>query len=90
MQEPRPVPPPEGLAEAAERVGKPEDVKQLAEAFAVNEDGSFLESEDIDRLRKEGRLTDEDLSELDAADQTYADATAYAETLRVAASCMTA
>ena len=88
MQEPRPAPVPEGLDSAAARVGKPEDVKALAEQFGVDETGGFVEQADIDQLRIEGRITPEDEAALAAADQTYFNAEAYAETLRVAAACM--
>ena len=88
MQEPRPAPVPEGLDSAAARVGKPEDVKALAEQFGVDETGGFVEQADIDQLRIEGRITPEDEAALAAADLTYFNAEAYAETLRVAAACM--
>ena len=88
MQEPRPDPPVEGLESAAARVGKPEEIKALAEQFGVDETGGFVEEADIAALREQGRLTADDEAELAAADQTFADAEAWAETLRVAAACV--
>jgi len=88
MQEPRPEPPVEGLESAAARVGKPEEIKALAEQFGVDETGGFVEEADIAALREQGRLTADDEAELAAADQAFADAEAWAETLRVAAACV--
>lgn len=89
MQEPQPEPPPDGLLEAAARVGKSEDVKAIAEQHGVDPStGEFAEQADIDLLREQGRLTAGDEAELALADQTAADAEAYAEALRVAAACV--
>lgn len=89
MQEPKPEPPPEGLDAAAGRVGKGEDLHALAEQFGVDpKTGDFAELADIEAMRADGRLTEEDLAALDLADQTAADADAYAETLRAAAACV--
>lgn len=89
MQEARPYSPPDGLAEAGARVGKGEDLKALAEQFGVDpKTGDFAESFDIDELRAQGLVTPEDELELAMADQVYADAETYAETLRVAAACV--
>lgn len=88
LTEPAPYQPPEGLAAAAARVGKPEEIKALAEQFGVDENGGFIEQADIDQLREEGRLLPEDEAELAAADQAGKDAAAWAETLRVVAACV--
>lgn len=86
--EPMPDPVPDGLVEAAARVGKGEDLRQLAEVHGVKEDGSFTEQGEIDQMRQEGKLTAEDEAEIDAAEQMYADADAWAKSLEVAGRCM--
>lgn len=85
---PRPDPVPDGLPEAEARVGKGEDIRQLAEVHGVKEDGSFVEQLEIDQMRQEGKLTAEDEAELDAAEQLYNDADAWAKSLEVAGRCM--
>lgn len=86
--EPSPYPVPEGLAEAEARVGKGEDMRQLADVHGVKEDGSFAEEIEIQAMRDAGRLTPEDEAELAAAQQVADDADAYADTLAVAARCV--
>lgn len=89
MQEPRPEPAPDGLDAAASRVGRSEDIRALAEQFGVDaKTGDFDELVDIDMLRSSGRLTPEDEALLAAADEGYANAQAYSETLRAAAACV--
>mgnify|MGYP006935472390 CR=1 FL=1 len=88
MQEPRAPEPPAELAAAAARVGRSEDMRALADQFGVDESGSYLEADEIAAMREDGRLTADDIAELDAADKGYADAEAWAETLRVAAACV--
>ena len=83
-----PDPVPDGLDAATARVGKPESMAEIAEVHGVSEDGSFIEEADIEQLRSTGALTPEDIAELEAADQVYADASAYADTLAVAARCV--
>jgi hypothetical protein len=86
--EPRPDPVPDGLPEAEARVGKGEDLAQLADVHGVKEDGSFTEQLELDQMREEGKLTAEDEAELAAAEQAYADADAWARSLEVAGRCM--
>ncbi|WP_132959012.1 hypothetical protein [Rhizobium sp. BK251] len=75
--------------DAAKRVGKPEGSKALAEQYRVNpETGEFPEMADIDQLRAEGRLTEEDIAALDEADETIKTANAYGEALKSFASCV--
>ena len=89
MQEPELPLAPDGLDAAAARVGKPETLDMLAEQFGVDrKTGDFAEAAEIEAMRAEGRLTPDDLAELEAADRTAADADAFAETLRVAAACV--
>lgn len=52
------------------------------------EDGSFVEQADIDQVRNEGRLTEEDEAELKRADQTFENGEAYGEALKAAISCL--
>lgn len=86
--EPAPDPVPEGLDAAEARVGRPDSVKELAEQFGVDEAGGYVEQGDIDRLRALGRLSPEEEAALKAADDAYADAESYAETLNyIAATC---
>lgn len=76
------------VTEAVKRVGKPEGTKALAEQYRVNpETGDFPELADIEQLRTEGRLTEDDLAALDDADETIKTANAYGEALKSFASC---
>lgn len=78
-----------GRTEAEARVGKPDDYKALADQYRVNpETGDFPEMADIDQLRAEGRLTDEDAAALDEMQAAFDDANAYGEAIRVAAGCL--
>lgn len=77
------------VIEAAKRVGKPEATRALAEQYRVNpETGDFPELADIEQLRAEGRLTEDDLATLDDADETIKTANAYSEALKSFASCV--
>jgi hypothetical protein len=77
------------VTQAAKRVGKPEGSKALAEQYRVNpETGDFPEMADIDQLRAEGRLTEDDIAALDDADETIKTANAYGEALKSFASCV--
>jgi hypothetical protein len=77
------------VTEAVKRVGKPEGTKALAEQYRVNpETGDFPELADIEQLRTEGRLTEEDLAALDDADEIMKTANAYGEALKSFASCV--
>jgi hypothetical protein len=77
------------VVEAVKRVGKPEGTKALAEQYRVNpETGDFPELADIEQLRTEGRLTEDDLAALDDADEIIKTANAYGEALKSFASCV--
>lgn len=77
------------VVEAVKRVGKPEGSKALAEQYRVNpETGDFPELADIEQLRAEGRLTEDDLAALDDADDVIKTANAYGEALKSFASCV--
>lgn len=88
FRNPAPEPAPVALAPAAARVGKPEAMRELAEAHGVKEDGSFPEQVDVDQIREEGRLTKEDEAALTAADETFTAADAYAKALEAAMRCV--
>jgi hypothetical protein len=89
IQQALPLEPPDGLDAAAARVGRGEDLRALADQFGVDgKTGDYPEAPEIEAMRSTGRLTPEDEAELRAADETFAQAEAYAEALRVAASCV--
>lgn len=84
-----PEPVPEGLADAQSRVGKIEDMRALAEQHGVKlTDGSFAEQFDIEQMRTEGRLTPEDEASIKAAEDEFAAAEAYGNSLKAAAACI--
>lgn len=86
---PRSEPTPEGRPQAEARVGRPDDLKALSEQYRVDpETGDFPELADIDQLRAEGRLTEADIADLDAAKATLDDADAYGEALKATAGCL--
>lgn len=86
---PRPEPVPQSRIDAEPKVGKPETVKSLAEDHAVEPSGqTYPEMAEIDQLRIEGRLSDEDLAELDAADSIMQDGDAYGNALEAVTRCM--
>jgi hypothetical protein len=77
------------VAQAVKRVGKPEGSKAMAEQYRVNpETGDFPELADIEQLRAEGRLTEDDIAALNDADETIKTANAYGEALKSFASCV--
>lgn len=85
----RPVAAPEGRALAETRIAKPDNYKALADQYRVDpETGDFPELADIDNLRAEGRLTADDIAELDAAASTVDDAKAYGEALKTVVGCL--
>lgn len=79
---------PEALAPASARVGKPEAMRELAEAHGVKEDGTFIEQGDIDQIREEGNLTPEDEAALKAADDEFDMAEAWGRALEAAMTCV--
>lgn len=79
----------EGRPQAEARIGRPDDIKALSDQYRVNpETGDFPELSDIEQLRTEGRLTADDIAELDAAKVTLDDANAYAEALKTVVGCL--
>lgn len=76
-------------ADAATRVGKPDDIKQMALSHGVDPvTGAFIEQGDIEQIRLEGRISPEDEAELAAADAAFADAEAWGRALDAAAHCV--
>lgn len=85
----RPDPVPEGRQQAESRIAKPDNYKAIADQYRVDpETGDFPELADIDNLRAEGRLTADDIAELDAAAATVDDAKAYSEALKTVVGCL--
>jgi len=77
------------IKQAETRIAKPDNYKALADQYRVDpETGDFPELVDIDQLRAEGRLTADDIAELDAASATVDDAKAYGEALRTVIGCI--
>jgi hypothetical protein len=85
----RPEPIPEGRAEAERSIAKTEDYKALSSQYRVDpETGDFLESAEIDQLKAEGRLTQDDIDALDQAQSNLENGAAYGEALRAAVNCI--
>ena len=79
--EPRPDPVPDGL--------DGEDMRQLAQQHSVDlTTGDYVESFDIEQMRDAGQLTEVDEGALKEADEAYARAEVYGNTLKAAMSCM--
>lgn len=77
------------VADAAARVGKPEDIRQMAAAHGVDPvTGEFVEMSDIAQIREEGRLSAEDEAELAAADEAFENSEAWGRALGAAVSCI--
>lgn len=77
------------VKQAETRIAKPDNYKALADQYRVDpETGDFPELADIDNLRAEGRLTADDIAELDAASATVDDAKAYGEALKTVIGCI--
>lgn len=85
----RPDPIPDGRQQAEANIGKPDDMRGMADQFGVDmATGKFAEMDDIEQLRALGRLTDEDEAAWAAASQTFEDAEAYGNTLKAALNCV--
>lgn len=79
----------DALDDAKTRVGKPEASKAMAEQYRVNpETGEFPELDDLEQLRAEGRLTEDDIAALDAADETVANAKSFGEAVKAFGNCV--
>lgn len=75
-------------ADAAKRVGKPDDVRALAQQYRIDPaTGHFPEMDDIEQMRAEGRLTEEDQALLNAATEVETEAKGYGEALKAFARC---
>lgn len=85
----RPDPIPEGRAKAESALAKAETYKATAEQHRVDpETGSYVEEAEIKQLDIEGRLTEADKADLEAAAQIHENSVAYGEALRAAAGCL--
>jgi len=85
----RPDPIPEGRARAEAALAKAEIYKATAEQYRVDpETGSYVEEAEIKQLEIEGRLTEQDKADLEAAAQIHENGVAYGEALRAAAGCL--
>jgi hypothetical protein len=80
--------PPDGIAEAAGRVGTAVEPSNFGEQYGLDKEGGFAEEADLEALIAEGRMLPAEQEALAAADQLYADAEAYGKTLEVAAWCV--
>ncbi len=82
-------PGPIGLKDAEKAVAKPDDYKALSSQYRVDPDtGAFAEEADIAQIGTEGRLTDDDVATLAAAQETYDNGAAYGEALKSLAGCL--
>jgi hypothetical protein len=59
-----------------------------ASKLGLNAKASFVEEADIDQLRAEGRLTEQDQAELDDAETTFQNSVAFGEALKTAIACI--
>ena len=76
------------VTEAATRVGKASKPDDIARQFRVDPTtGEYAEKAEFDQLVAEGRVTDEELASLAAADEDVATATAWGEALKTAMNC---
>jgi hypothetical protein len=83
-------PPIEGLEEASAAVGKEEGLDELAEILGVNpESGAFDENFDLQQIKREGRLSEEDEALMREMDVAVENAQAYAKALEAARACVT-
>lgn len=86
---PRRDPIPEGRIEAETRTARPDDYKALASQYRVDpETGKFDEEAELSQLETEGRLTESDAADMEAADETYQDSAAYGKALKTAVNCL--
>lgn len=82
-------PVPEGIKQAEVRVGKPDTLQEMAKDRGINlANGDYNEHPDIDQLRAEGGISEEDEKALAAADQTYTRAEAFGNAIKAAVSCI--
>jgi len=89
MSAPRPEAVPAGRAEAEKTLTRADDYNSLKAQYRVDPDtGDFLESAEIEQLRAEGRLSEEDMATLDAAQAELDNGTAYGDALKAAVACI--
>lgn len=79
---------PEAVKAVAE-VAKPDSLKKVAEANSVNaETGEFPEQAHLDQLDKEGRMTEEDHTAMQIANDNFKAAKSWGEALKAAVACL--
>ena len=67
---------------------RPDDVRALAQQYRIDPaTGHFPEMDEIEQMRAEGRLTEEDQAMLDAATEVETEAKGYGEALKAFARC---
>lgn len=80
---------PEGRQQAEATIAKPDDYKALAAQYRVDpESGAYLEEGEVRQLQDEGRLSAEDIGELDAGQQTFENGVSWGEALKAAVNCL--
>lgn len=83
-----PEPIPVGRAQAGGRVGKPDDLKAVAEQYGVDaKTGDFIEQQDVAALVDAGNIMPEEADMLAAAEVDFQRANAYADAVTTAARC---
>lgn len=76
------------VAEAAKRVGKPDDARAVAGQYHVDaETGEFPEMDDIEQMRQSGLLTADDEAALSEAEDAFKQADGYSEALKAFSRC---
>lgn len=79
---------PEAVKAAAARVTKPGALPDFAKSMGVDPaTGDFAERAELDQIIAEGRVSEEALEDLRAADDDYTTATAWGEALKTAMGC---
>ncbi len=82
-------PVPAEIQDAVKRLGKAETPAEIAELVGIDpKTGDFPEMKDIEQIKFEGRLTEEDQATLDQAKANYDNAVAYGKALEAAVSCV--
>ncbi|WP_159585913.1 hypothetical protein [Chelativorans xinjiangense] len=85
----RPETLPEGRAQAEQAIARPDDFKAMAAQYRVDpETGAYFEEPEIEQLRTEGRLTEDDEAALADATTTYENGDAWGKALKAAVSCL--
>lgn len=82
-------PPTPEIEEAKARLGRAETTADIAELVGIDpKTGDFPEMKDVEQIKFEGRLTEEDQAVLDQAKANYDNAVAYGKALEAAVACV--